>query len=115
MQKLHRSMSLRFVCFFVLVIHQLYYLLFIDSYLNPGINSNAYICILCIPIFPQNFLIIFIFCYSVFCLLYDQGIPMIYMGDEYGHTKGGNNNTYCHDNFVILYSGSQHYIGYSLS
>jgi isoamylase len=20
------------------------------------------------------------------------------MGDEYGHTKGGNNNTYCHDN-----------------
>lgn len=27
---------------------------------------------------------------------------MIYMGDEYGHTKGGNNNTYCHDNYVIL-------------
>lgn len=25
---------------------------------------------------------------------------MIYMGDEYGHTKGGNNNTYCHDNHV---------------
>jgi isoamylase len=22
---------------------------------------------------------------------------MIAMGDEYGHTKGGNNNTYCHD------------------
>ncbi|CAN6452621.1 unnamed protein product [Victoria cruziana] len=29
-----------------------------------------------------------------------QGVPMIYMGDEYGHTKGGNNNTYCHDNYV---------------
>lgn len=29
-----------------------------------------------------------------------QGVPMITMGDEYGHTKGGNNNTYCHDNFV---------------
>ncbi|KAL0346868.1 UNVERIFIED_CONTAM: Isoamylase 1, chloroplastic [Sesamum calycinum] len=29
-----------------------------------------------------------------------QGVPMIYMGDEYGHTKGGNNNTYCHDNFI---------------
>lgn len=29
---------------------------------------------------------------------------MIYMGDEYGHTKGGNNNTYCHDNYVILYN-----------
>ena len=27
-----------------------------------------------------------------------QGVPMLYMGDEYGHTKGGNNNTYCHDN-----------------
>lgn len=26
---------------------------------------------------------------------------MIYMGDEYGHTKGGNNNTYCHDSYVI--------------
>lgn len=26
---------------------------------------------------------------------------MIYMGDEYGHTKGGNNNTYCHDNYVV--------------
>ena len=26
---------------------------------------------------------------------------MITMGDEYGHTKGGNNNTYCHDNYVI--------------
>lgn len=34
--------------------------------------------------------------------LFYQGVPMIYMGDEYGHTKGGNNNTYCHDNYVIL-------------
>ena len=25
------------------------------------------------------------------------GIPMIQMGDEYGHTKQGNNNTWCHD------------------
>ncbi|KAH9805601.1 isoamylase 1 [Citrus sinensis] len=30
------------------------------------------------------------------------GVPMISMGDEYGHTKGGNNNTYCHDNDVNL-------------
>ncbi|KAH9805600.1 isoamylase 1 [Citrus sinensis] len=29
-----------------------------------------------------------------------QGVPMISMGDEYGHTKGGNNNTYCHDNDI---------------
>ena len=31
-------------------------------------------------------------------LFVSQGTPMIYQGDEYGHTKGGNNNTYCHDN-----------------
>jgi isoamylase len=26
-----------------------------------------------------------------------QGIPMLVMGDEYGHTKYGNNNTWSHD------------------
>jgi len=26
-----------------------------------------------------------------------NGVPMLTMGDEYGHTKHGNNNTYCHD------------------
>lgn len=30
-------------------------------------------------------------------LLVSQGIPMLLMGDEYGHTKLGNNNTWCHD------------------
>lgn len=30
-------------------------------------------------------------------LLTSQGVPMVLMGDEYGHTKYGNNNTYCHD------------------
>lgn len=30
-------------------------------------------------------------------LMLAQGVPMLLMGDEYGHTKGGNNNTYCHD------------------
>ncbi|KAE8653176.1 isoamylase 1, chloroplastic [Cucumis sativus] len=34
------------------------------------------------------------------CLMVSQGVPMILMGDEYGHTKGGNNNTYCHDNYL---------------
>ncbi|KAH8481576.1 hypothetical protein H0E87_029162 [Populus deltoides] len=34
------------------------------------------------------------------CLMVSQGVPMIHMGDEYGHTKGGNNNTYCHDNCI---------------
>ncbi len=31
-------------------------------------------------------------------LLISQGVPMIMMGDEVGHSKQGNNNTYCHDN-----------------
>jgi isoamylase len=26
------------------------------------------------------------------------GVPMVLMGDEYGHTRHGNNNTYCQDN-----------------
>lgn len=31
-------------------------------------------------------------------LLLSQGTPMILAGDEFGHTKQGNNNTYCQDN-----------------
>lgn len=31
-------------------------------------------------------------------LMLSQGIPMLLMGDEYGHTKKGNNNTWCQDN-----------------
>lgn len=31
-------------------------------------------------------------------LMLSQGVPMILMGDEYGHTKLGNNNTWCQDN-----------------
>lgn len=31
-------------------------------------------------------------------LLLSQGVPMLLMGDEYGHTKKGNNNTWCQDN-----------------
>jgi len=30
-------------------------------------------------------------------LMLSQGVPMLFMGDEYGHTKLGNNNTWCHD------------------
>ncbi len=30
-------------------------------------------------------------------LLTAHGVPMILMGDECGASKGGNNNTYCHD------------------
>jgi glycogen operon protein len=31
-------------------------------------------------------------------LMVSQGVPMVLMGDEAGHTQGGNNNTYCQDN-----------------
>jgi glycogen operon protein len=31
-------------------------------------------------------------------MLFSQGVPMIFAGDELSHTKHGNNNTYCHDN-----------------
>jgi glycogen operon protein len=30
-------------------------------------------------------------------LLLSQGVPMIFAGDELGHTQEGNNNAYCHD------------------
>ncbi|MBM3192234.1 MAG: glycogen-debranching protein, partial [Chlamydiae bacterium] len=33
----------------------------------------------------------------LFSTLLSVGTPMIRMGDEYGHTNLGNNNTYCHD------------------
>lgn len=31
-------------------------------------------------------------------LMVSQGVPMLLMGDEYGHTRRGNNNTWCQDN-----------------
>ncbi len=34
----------------------------------------------------------------ILALMLSKGIPMIHMGDEYGHTKKGNNNTWCQDN-----------------
>lgn len=34
---------------------------------------------------------------AMLALMVSQGVPMILMGDEYGHTKDGNNNTWCQD------------------
>jgi len=31
-------------------------------------------------------------------LLLSRGVPMVLMGDEYGHTRKGNNNAWCQDN-----------------
>lgn len=33
-------------------------------------------------------------------LMVSQGIPMLLMGDEYGHTRYGNNNAWCQDNEI---------------
>ena len=33
-------------------------------------------------------------------VLLSQAVPMFFMGDEFGHTKQGNNNAYCQDNKV---------------
>ncbi len=36
-------------------------------------------------------------------LLISDGIPMLRMGDEYGHTQEGNNNTWCQDNALSYF------------
>jgi isoamylase len=33
----------------------------------------------------------------IVALMISRGVPMLFMGDEYGHTKHGNNNTWCQD------------------
>lgn len=40
-------------------------------------------------------------------LMLSQGVPMVLMGDEYGHTKNGNNNTWCQDNSLNWFSWKQ--------
>jgi isoamylase/glycogen operon protein len=42
-----------------------------------------------------------------FALMVSQGVPLIYMGDEYGHTKKGNNNTWCQDNKLNWFQWGQ--------
>lgn len=37
---------------------------------------------------------------AVLLELLSQGIPMIYAGDEFGNSQGGNNNAWCQDNSV---------------
>jgi isoamylase len=44
---------------------------------------------------------------AVTILMVSHGVPMILSGDEYGHTKYGNNNTYCHDNAVSWFNWDQ--------
>ncbi|KAK4522532.1 hypothetical protein GAYE_PCTG10G0422 [Galdieria yellowstonensis] len=36
----------------------------------------------------------------ILALVVSRGVPMLTMGDEYGHSKLGNNNTWCFDNEV---------------
>eukprot|EP00210_Caulerpa_lentillifera_P003264 g3115.t1 len=45
---------------------------------------------------------------NLFCALFlSHGVPMMLMGDEYGHSKGGNNNTYCHDDYLNWFNWDQ--------
>lgn len=37
-------------------------------------------------------------------LLVSQGVPMLLMGDETGQSKGGNNNSYCHDSALNYFN-----------
>lgn len=38
---------------------------------------------------------------AMLMLLFSQGTPMLYSGDEFGNSQKGNNNAYCHDNDVF--------------
>jgi glycogen operon protein len=40
-------------------------------------------------------------------LFVSQGIPMLLMGDEYAHTREGNNNAYCQDNELNYFLWNQ--------
>ncbi|XP_047325584.1 isoamylase 3, chloroplastic isoform X2 [Impatiens glandulifera] len=40
-------------------------------------------------------------------LMVSQGLPMILMGDEYGHTRYGNNNSYGHDTAINHFQWKQ--------
>ena len=40
-------------------------------------------------------------------LLVSQGVPMMLMGDEVGHSRQGNNNAYCHDNELNWFDWTQ--------
>jgi isoamylase len=44
---------------------------------------------------------------AIAILMISQGVPMLRMGDEYGHTSFGNNNTYCHDNELTWFNWEQ--------
>lgn len=40
-------------------------------------------------------------------LMLSQGVPMLQMGDEYAHTRNGNNNSWCQDNELNWFLWSQ--------
>jgi glycogen operon protein len=44
---------------------------------------------------------------AICMLLVSQGVPMLLMGDECGHTQQGNNNAYCHDNSLTWFDWEQ--------
>ncbi len=48
---------------------------------------------------------------AVTVLLMSQGTPLLYGGDEFAHTQGGNNNPYCQDNETTWVKWSQTGVG----
>jgi pullulanase/glycogen debranching enzyme len=42
-----------------------------------------------------------------FISAYKQGTPMMLIGDEYGHTRYGNNNSYGHDTIINHFQWEQ--------
>jgi isoamylase len=46
-------------------------------------------------------------------LMVAHGVPMMTMGDEYGHSKQGNNNTYCHDSELNWFNWQQVHLSLS--
>ncbi|XP_057973626.1 isoamylase 3, chloroplastic isoform X2 [Malania oleifera] len=43
-------------------------------------------------------------------LMISQGTPMMLMGDEYGHTRHGNNNSYGHDSVINHFQWGQNHV-----
>lgn len=65
---------------------------------------NSVICTLDVP----TLLLLLKFTFLNFCtFLVYKGTPMMLMGDEYGHTRYGNNNSYGHDTAINNFQWGQ--------
>ena len=44
---------------------------------------------------------------AILLVMLSQGVPLLLAGDEFGHSKGGNNNSYCQDNEISWLNWNQ--------